>query len=465
MQPETPTILVIFGATGDLSKRKLFPALFSLSKKGMLPKKFKIVGFAREDLSDNNFQKFITKFAGSSSGPFARFATYQSGLFENPDAYRKLGEALIKIDEDFSACSNKLFHLAVAPKYYRTILENLAASGLTIPCSDGDGWTRVLVEKPFGENVETAQELDELLLKLFREEQIFRIDHYIARETMQNILTFRFSNRIFEPLWNNQYIEQVDIRLFEKEGVGERGDFYDDIGALRDVGQNHLLQMLAVIAMGHPQRFDAAPIRRERGKVLESLRIIKESEVSKYVSRGQYEGYRKLKGVKKGSKTETYFKIKAFIDNARWKGVPFYLESGKGLSENSVGIDIYFKAAVPCFCPPPHEEHTHQNMLSFNIKPTEGISIRFWTKKPGLTSDVEPKNLTFEYRGKHSPETMSEAYEKVISDCIKGEQMLFASTEEVVAAWRFVTTILNAWHKNKVPLVIYSKGSDIKSFK
>jgi len=457
---ETPTVIVIFGATGDLAKRKLFLALFSLFKQGMLPKKFKVVGFAKPELRDEEFKDLFGQAVKNHSTPFLKKITYQPGLFENKEAYQELGETLIKADKKFKTCANKLFYLAVAPKYFKIIFENLAASGLTIPCSDGEGWTRVLVEKPFGENIETAQELDELLSKLFREEQIFRIDHYLARETMQNILTFRFSNVIFEPLWNNQYIDKVEIKLLEKIGAGERGTFYDEIGALRDVGQNHLLQMLALIAMGHPQRFGTIPIRRERAKILESLRIIKEDEVSKFTARGQYEGFRKLQGVKRNSKTETYFKVKAFIDNARWKGTPFYLEAGKGMKENLVAVNIYFKSAEPCFCPPPHKGHKHQDMLSFIVKPREGITIRFWAKKPGLSNDVEPKNLTFWHKNKYVPQTMAEAYEKVLVDCIEGEQMLFTSTEEVVAAWRFISPILKAWEKDKVPLVSYKKGSE-----
>jgi len=458
---QTPTTLVIFGATGDLAKRKLFYALFSLFSQGMLPKKFRIVGFAKSELSDEDFQKFALRSSKSTEAALVKNATYQTGLFEDLEAYKKLGEILLATDKQFRTCSNKLFYLAVAPKYYKTIFENLSHSGLTISCSDGEGWTRVLVEKPFGEDAQTAQELDDLLSKLFREEQIFRIDHYLARETMQNILTFRFSNRIFEPLWNNQYIDKVELKLLEKEGVGERGTFYDEIGALRDVGQNHMLQMLALVAMGHPQRFDTTAIRRERAKILEALRPIKESEVGTYTTRGQYAGYKKLPGVRAGSSTETYFKLQAYVDNARWSGTPFYIEAGKGMKENVVELNVHFKAAIPCFCPPPHKGHMHQNMLSFQVKPRERIVLRFWAKKPGLTNDIESKNLAFEYGGRKTPETQAEAYEKVLFDCIQGEQMLFTSTEEVAAAWRFIVPVLSAWQKGKAPLRVYKKGAEL----
>ncbi len=448
MKKKIPITIVIFGATGDLARQKLFAALFSLFNHKLLPQKFKIIGFARSKLKDREFQKFIEESIKDKGVSFVKSAIYQPGLFEDPKAYIALGKVLAGVDKEFRACSNKLFYLAAAPKYYKTIFENLANSGLTIPCSDGNGWTRVLVEKPFGENIRAAQELDELLSRLFREEQIFRIDHYLARETMQNILTFRFSNRIFEPLWNNQHIEKVELKLLEKGGVGERGAFYDEIGALRDVGQNHMLQMLALVAMGNPQRFDASSIRRERAKILESLRLISESDIGKFTARGQYKGYRNLGGVRKNSSTETYFKVKTHIDSARWSGTPFFIESGKGLKENLVEINVHFKGK-------------HQNMLSFRVKPKEGIVLRFWAKKPGLQNDIEPKNLAFEYRDRKVPETQAEAYEKVLFDCIEGEQMLFASTEEVAAAWRFIMPILTGWQKGKAPLYFYKKGGDI----
>lgn len=462
MTPNAPTTLVIFGATGDLAKSKLFAALNSMFEKSMLPNKFAIIGFARSQLSDLDFREIIMRAAKAKSTKFASHALYQSGLFEDINAYKKLGEILLKRDEKFGTCANKLFYLAVAPKYYKTILENLSASGLTVPCVSEEGWTRILVEKPFGSDAKAARELDEFLARLFREEQIFRIDHYLARETMQNILSFRFSNAIFEPLWSNNYIERVEIKLLEKEDVGERGTFYDELGALRDVGQNHILQMLALVAMGHPQKFEAGPIRRERAKILAALREIKLDETAKYTVRGQYSGFRKLGGVKRDSKTETYFMAEVYIDNARWSGVPFYLEGGKGLIENRVEINIFFKAVAPCFCPPPHEEHHHQNMLSFQVKPREQISVRFWAKKPGVTFDIAPHNLSFEYKAGNAPETRADAYEKVLFDCIRGEQMLFATSEEVEAAWRFIMPILEGWSKEKAPLRIYKKGSSAK---
>jgi glucose-6-phosphate 1-dehydrogenase len=459
MKIKTPTTLVIFGATGDLARTKLFPALYSMFNKGMLTRDFRIVGFSRSQLTNLEFRKVISSALEVHVEKFANLARYQSGLFEDAPAYKNLGKLLLEIDDEFGACSSKLFYLGVAPKYYKTILENLSNSGLTIPCSDGDGWTRVLVEKPFGEDAKAAMDLDNSLAKLFHEEQIFRIDHYLARETMQNILSFRFSNAIFEPLWSNKHIDRVEIKLLEKDGVGERGTFYDEIGALRDVGQNHLLQMLALVAMGHPQKLKAEQIRRERTKVLEALREIKVSQVSKFSKRAQYDGFRKLVGVGEDSTTETYFRVEAYINNARWSGVPFYLESGKGLNEDRVEINVYFKAVSPCLCPPPHEDHVHQNMLSFAVKPREEIVIRFWTKKPGVDFEIEPRILAFRHEGDSASQTRSEAYEKVLFDCIAGEQMLFASSGEVAAAWRFTMPILRGWQKDRQGLLFYKKGT------
>ncbi|MBI1888798.1 MAG: glucose-6-phosphate dehydrogenase [Candidatus Spechtbacteria bacterium] len=463
MRIETPTIIVIFGATGDLAKSRLYGALFSLFQKKMLPSRFKIVGFARGAVSPSEFQSFILKSIRRKSAPlFIRSAAYVTGLFEELDAYKRSGKILLGFDREWKACSNKLFYLAVSPKYYKTIFENLARSGLSIPCSDGDGWTRVLVEKPFGHDLGTSEDLEEVLTKLFKEEQIFRIDHYLARETMQNILAFRFSNAIFEPLWNNTYIDRIEVKLLEKKGIGQRGILYDELGALRDVGQNHILQMLGLVAMDNPKVFETAAIRHERAKILEALRPMSEGDVKEHTVRGQYKGFRSVRGVRRDSQTETYFRIHAFVDNERWKGVPFYLESGKGLLENRVEINIYFKEIMPCFCPPPHTAHHHKNLLSFTVKPQEGIAIRFFAKKPGLHNDIEVRNLSFAYRVAAKPhETRAQAYQKVLFDCIAGEQMLFASSEEVRAAWRFITPILQGWEKNKSPLIIYNRGKEI----
>jgi len=453
--PTTPTIFVIFGITGDLAQRKLLPALLALYSKKLLPKRFAIVGFGRRFFTRDEFREFVRNEINIKHGQFKEedvkhfldHIIYEQGLFDSLEAYKLLAEKLTLIDKNFGQCSNKLFHLSVPPNLYEMILQNLSASGLTIPCGGNLGWTRVLVEKPFGSDSETAKKLDSLLADLFYEEQIFRIDHYLAKETMQNILAFRFANSLFEPLWSGRHISRVEIKLHEKIDVGDRGAFYDSIGALKDVGQNHILQMLAIIAMEQPECLDSKSIRNERAKVLEKLSTINSKNISQYAERGQYKGYREHTGVHRGSTTETFFRIIAHINNSRWKNVPFILESGKSLSESKVLIKVWFRD---------HEDDGHSNILTFNIQPQESIELKMWVKTPGFEMILEPKTMKFNYSD-FGPKNGTDAYEKVLFDAIIGDQTLFTSTEEVLYAWKFVTPIITAWEK--VPLVIYEKGS------
>lgn len=460
-----PTTMVIFGATGDLSQRKLLPALLDLYIKGMLPDPFRVVGFSRGAYTNEAFRTFIRKAIekkahGHSRAKIKTFlanACYQQGLFEDQPSYKELAELLEKLDEDFHICSNKLFYLAVPPSLYETIFEHLASSGLTIPCGPGEGWTRVLVEKPFGKDLDTATRLDNLLGKLFQEEQIFRIDHYLAKEAMQNILSFRFSNVLFEPIWSNQYIERVAITLHETLGMEGRGAFYDEVGALRDVGQNHILQMLSFIAMESPQILEAQAVRKERARILQSLKPIGGKDVANVTTRAQYKGFRKEEAVSPSSTTETYFRLEAHVQNERWKGVPFILESGKKMKETKTEITVFFKKTEACLCPPEAEKH-HQNILTFRIQPDEGISILFWAKKPGFSMELEPRHFSFSYHDSENTKRLPDAYERILYDCIKGDQILFTSTEEVAASWKFITPILKHWGKTK--LYEYTPGSD-----
>jgi glucose-6-phosphate 1-dehydrogenase len=335
----------------------------------------------------------------------------------------------------------------VPPHFYETILDRLSESGLTIPCGGDQGWTRVLVEKPFGSDIATAKKLDKKLADLFTEEQIFRIDHYLAKEALQNIVTFRFANSLFEPLWNAKYIDKVHIKLLEKEGIEGRGEFYDSIGALKDVGQNHILQILAIIAMKRPKSFTAVDIRKERAKILRALKGMSTKDVLKFGCRGQYDGYIGERGVNAVSQTETYFRLETHIADSRWKGVPFFLESGKCLAETKSEIDIYFK-------------NTHaadQNVLTFRIQPDEGIKIRFWVKTPGFSMEAVPKVLKFKYADSPSIATLPDAYERVLYDAIVGDQTLFTSTDEVMAAWKFITPISTALPS--LSLTLYKKGA------
>lgn len=461
-----PTVLVIFGATGDLSRRKLLPALFDLYSKGFLPTSFKIVGFSRRAFSHDDFREFALlaiseakkRYSKKQAADFLKYLRYQPGFFDNAPHYQNLAETLIVLDNDFGLCSNKLFYLATPPEFYETIFQNLAHSGLTISCGGAKGWTRVLVEKPFGKDIHAAQKLDQLLDLLFKEKQIFRIDHYLAKETAQNILAFRFSNALFDPVWNKDHISKVEIRLWEKEGVGVRGEYYDSVGALRDVGQNHILQMLALIAMENPGTLSAAALQEKHALLLEALRPITGGAIAQQTARGQYIGFKREKGVASRSTTETFFRIVAYIDNARWQGVPFHLESGKGMSESKTEIIIYFKRPVACLCPP-EDEHNHRNVLTFRIQPDESISILFWAKKPGFDFNLERKRLSFHYHDSVDVRRLPNAYERILFDCIRGDQTLFNGTRELQAAWKFITPIIDGW--GATPLVEYEKGGPV----
>ncbi|GIW66506.1 MAG: hypothetical protein KatS3mg095_0404 [Candidatus Parcubacteria bacterium] len=461
-----PTIFIIFGATGDLSKKKIVPALFHLFKKNKLPKYFKIIGFGRRYWDNKNFQEYVLDILKAHKDSpvktckeFCLLFSYHQGLFENKENYFSLQTKLKAIDENWKICSNKLFYLAVPPKYYETILRNLKISGLTEPCSPEEGWSRILIEKPFGKDLKTAEKLDALLGKFFKEIQIYRIDHYLAKEMVQNILTFRFSNDIFEKIWNKDNIEKVEIRLLEKIGVEDRGAFYDGLGALRDVGQNHLLQILALLTMDNPIKFSADNIRNKRAEILKYLIPPSIEEIKNFSYRAQYLGYRKIKDVKPKSNTETYFKIRAFLSHPRWQGVPFILESGKRLKEQIKEIIITFEHTKPCLCPPKEKIH-YKNKLKIAIEPEEKITIAFYSKKPGLEFLIQENDLSFLLRQKVKRIQYTEEYEKLLYDCIVGDQTLFVTTEEVKAMWQFIDPIIKTWNRNLVPLRFYQPDSD-----
>ncbi|MDP4007145.1 MAG: glucose-6-phosphate dehydrogenase [bacterium] len=461
-----PTVFVILGATGDLMRRKLIPALFHHYQEGLLPKMFQIVGFSRDVLTKESFQAMVQEMTKAKvAAPkekideFSRFFVYQQGVFEEKEGYKSLAQFLGMRDRDWKTCSNKLFYIAAHPQHYKTILQNLKSSGLTKPCSPEEGWTRIIVEKPFGKDLKTAQELDRLLGKLFREEQIYRMDHYLGKETVQNILAFRFSNSFLEPAWNKDWIESVCIRLLEADGIGDRGIFYDGIGAFRDVGQNHMLQLLALFLMETPSSFDGDAVRQARAEVLKALKAPKGSAVLEKTARGQYEGYQGEQNVAADSKTETYFRIITSLNNARWKGVPITLESGKAMEKDLVEAQITFRHPTPCLCP---DKNRHQkNVLRYTIEPDEGVKMSFWVKKPGSKMQIEERSFSFNYREAFKGDEFQEAYERLLLNIIQGDQTLFVSTEEIMASWKFVDSIVRGWDKAKVPLVSYLKGAPV----
>ncbi|MCH7952171.1 glucose-6-phosphate dehydrogenase [Patescibacteria group bacterium] len=454
-----PTVLVIFGATGDLTRRKLMPALFDLFRQQLLPKLIRVIGFSRRPLSQSAFREMMKKAVSPKEGwdGFAKILHYHQGTFEDSSGYKKLAARIGKADRDWKGCINALFYLATPPTFYKQILEHLASSGLMEACSPQEGWTRILVEKPFGKDLASAQKLDRKLGELFREEQIFRIDHFLGKETIQNIMAFRFGNPIFEPIWNRTYVERVEVRLLETLGIEGRGAFYDGIGALRDVGQNHLLQMVALTAMEPPASFEPEAVRNERVKVFQSIRCIEPSDVGRYTVRGQHSGYTDEEGVSSRSHTETYFRIKFFINNTRWEDVPFFLESGKRLDRDLTEVSVFFhEIAHHLF---PHQpKQFEQNILRLRIQPDEAISLRLLVKRPGIAMQLDPQELRFDYRSSFE-ERFVEAYEKVLLDCIAGDQTIFARSDGIEASWEFITKIIHGWQKDGAPLHVYEPGS------
>ena len=456
-----PTIFVIFGVTGDLAARKLLPALLALYAKRRLPQRFSVIGFSRRSFSREEFRELIRSRLNIKPGEFKEedvkhfldHMSYEQGVFNDPNAYRRLAMRISEIDNRWGQCSNKLFHLSVPPSLYQDILNNLSSSDLTEPCADETGWTRVLIEKPFGHDLETARDLDKLLGKLFKEEQIFRIDHYLAKEALQNIIAFRFANSLFEPIWRAGFVDKIHVKLFEQDGVGDRGDSYNEVGALKDVGQNHMLMMLAAIAMDRPRSFSSADIRSARAQVMKKFDVAPISAQKQCAARGQYMGYQMEQGVPKGSQIETYFRLKACVNNSRWKGVPIFLESGKALAESRTEIDVYFKS------PKKGAGADEQNIITFRIQPDEGIKIKFFVKTPGYDFKTEPKPLKFKYAEQGSPEWNQKLtdYERLIHDAFIGDQTLFASTDEIMSSWKFVENVLRTW--DKIPLTMYQKGA------
>ena len=440
------TTIVLFGATGDLAKRYLFPSLYDLYSRKMLPEQFHIVAFARKDFCEETFRQYVIDEVNIDDKDFLKHIRYVQGDMMKQEGYKTLGDFLNACDGEMGVCSNKLFYLSIPPQLFDDVFDHLKLSGLTTPCAnpedDAQSWARVLVEKPFGFNQEEARYLDTKLGKIFDESQVYRIDHYLAKETVQNILTFRFANMFFDPAWNHEYIESVEILMHESVTAEDRGSFYDGIGALRDMGQNHILQMLALVAMEDPKDLDQDKIREARAEVLSKLSIRKDSEDNKMVSRAQYGGYRETEGVEDDSQTETFFRIELLINNDRWQGVPFILESGKGLPKKHTEIKINFKERTSCVCEVGDTNHTNQ--IVFRIQPNEGIGAKFWVKKPGFTFETEEKDLTFDYS---QDDRLPNAYERVLFDAIRGDQTLFASTDEVTAQWNIIMPILTEWQK------------------
>ena len=454
-----PLQIVILGGSGDLAKRKLIPALVDLHARGRLPLDLNLIGLARTPRSDEDYRSFVTEaisvhdpsYQQSAVDAFCEKVSYLSGNFNQPESYQQLDSALNAYEEKIGSATNKIFYLAVPPQHYEEIL--LALSHCQSAKEEGEGWSRVLIEKPFGSNLQTAQKLDEKLSNLFKESQIFRIDHYLAKEAVQNIMSFRFANPLLRAVWNKENISAVHIRMHETIDVGSRADFYEGVGALRDVGQNHLLQLLALTAMEEPESYSAKDVRNRRAEILETLRSIPETELSERVLRGQYKGYREAAGVREESDTETYFELLLELDHDNWRGVPFYLTAGKGLDREEVSVEVTFKNEQQLFGD--QSCSTQENIVRMEISPQQALSLTLNAKAPGLQFQFEPRALSFVCQ--EGEEEITNSYEKVLYDCIIGDHMLFTETEEVLAAWKFVSPILEIW--NQLPLHTYEKGS------
>jgi glucose-6-phosphate 1-dehydrogenase len=456
------TLIVIFGASGDLTWRKLIPALYNNFKKERLPQReTSIVGFARRPYTDDEFREHLRDGVEKNSPEtfdkavwdrFAPALRYCSGNFDNPEDFERLDAFLGDLDDD--SC-NRLYYLATAPEFYMPIVSFLGQAGMARQ-RDGGGWRRIIVEKPFGSDLASARALNKGLHGVFEEHQIYRIDHYLGKETSQNILFFRFANTIYEPVWNRRYVDSVQITVAETIDVGHRGDYYDSAGVLRDMFQNHLLQLLALVAMEPPSSFNADAVRNEKVKVFESIRpVALENTV-----RAQYEGYRGSKGVAADSQTPTFAVLKLFIDNWRWKGVPFYIRSGKALERKTSEIIIQFQRPPHLlFHLPPGSVFT-PNILSICIQPDEGIHLRFEAKVPDSDQDMRSVDMDFHYMDSFDGAALPDAYERLLLDALEGDASLFTRSDGIEGSWKLIDAVMAGWEKeNRPPLVTYPRGS------
>ena len=471
-----PSTVVLFGASGDLTKRKLVPALYNLERDGLLPSKLLIVGVARRDKSDADFREEMKEGVKKHSrsltegdplwDEFASRIHYHTGPFEEPEMYAQLGRRLDQLERGLGLPGNRLFYLATSPEHFAPVVKLLDEAGLAH--GKNGAWTRVVVEKPFGKDLETARALNRQLLEHLDEKQIYRIDHYLGKETVQNIILFRFANEIFEALWNRKYIDHVQITVAEEIGVEGRGGYYDQAGALRDMVQNHMFQVLSLVAMEPPVKLEADAIRDEKVKVLKAIRRIAPEEVDRHVIRAHYgpgamlgkkvPGYLEEQGVPRGSVTETYVAMRLEIGSWRWAGVPFLLRSGKRLPKRSSEVYVQFRRPPLDLFGEKAAREAAPNALMINIQPDEGISIRFVAKAPGPDIDVRPVKMDFRYGtsfGVPSPE----AYERLLLDAMAGDSTLFTRKDEVEAAWTFITDIHEGWRRSERPPLEYAAGT------
>jgi glucose-6-phosphate 1-dehydrogenase len=451
--------LVIFGASGDLTNRKLIPALHSLDCEDRLAPEMKVLGVARSHLSNEQFRdqlcEGVAKFGRLEPLAWENFSQrlfYMPGGYDDPQTYRHLAARLDDWDRQNDTTGNRLFYLAIPPELYPVVVGRLGEAGLN---RNSSGWTRIIIEKPFGRDLSSAGELNDVVHAYFGEEQVYRIDHYLGKETVQNIMAFRFANYIFEEMWGRNYVDHVQITAAEDVGVERRGGYYDQAGVLRDMVQNHLLQLVALTAMEPPAKMNAKALRDEKVKVLQAVHPL---AVKKMVM-GQYRGYRQERGVAPDSATPTYVALKLFVDNWRWQGVPFYLRTGKGLARKNTEITLQFKR-VPHLIFTDGDAGLPANQLSICIQPDEGMHLRFALKVPGAEMRTSPVNMDFNYQDFFGEQGLPDAYERLLLDALHGDASLFARSDEILRAWELITPILKGWDaQDDRHLCFYDLGS------
>ncbi|MDN5790228.1 MAG: glucose-6-phosphate dehydrogenase [Micrococcales bacterium] len=460
-----PCSLVLFGVTGDLARKKLMPAVYDLANRGLLPPGFSLVGFARRDWATEDFGKVVhdairrharTPFREDVWRNLAEGFRFVPGTFDDPAAFGLLAETVEQLDADRGTGGNHAFYLSIPPGFFAQVCEQLERCGLTR--TEGDSWRRVIIEKPFGHDLASAQELNSIVEGVFPADSIFRIDHYLGKETVQNLLALRFANQLFEPVWNAHYVDHVQITMAEDFGIGGRAGYYDGIGAARDVMQNHLLQLLALTAMEEPVSFDATALRAEKEKVLSAVRLPR--DLNEGSARGQYArgwqgveevaGYLEEDGVDEGSATETYAAVALGVDTRRWAGVPFYLRTGKRLGKRVTEIAVVFKRAPHLPFDDTATEELGQNAIVIRVQPDEGVTIRFGSKVPGGQMEVRDVTMDFGY-GSSFTEASPEAYERLILDVLLGDPPLFPRHQEVEEAWRILDPLIKHWARRGAP--------------
>lgn len=454
------TTIIIFGASGDLTQRKLIPSLFNLFRKRRTPKKFQIVGYGGTPFTDEQFREHLYKgmkeFAGYEFSDadwdiFSPNLHYLTGKYTEKSDFENLARYL---NESEGGDANRLFYMAIPPTLFPAIVENLNTTG---QLHENGGWRRVVLEKPFGTDLASAIELNKQVHKSLKETQIYRIDHYLGKETVQNILFTRFANTIFEPIWNRTYIDHVQITVAEKVGLEHRAGFYDGVGVLRDMFQNHLLQLLTLVAMEPPASFSASHLRNEKVKVLSAIQPMTPEQVSANTVRAQYKGYREEEKVNPKSTTPTYAALRLYINNWRWKGVPFYLRSGKNLAEKQTQIIIQFKEPPLAMFP---MQAMKPNLLVLNLQPHEGVHLRFEAKAPDTVNETRSVDMEFMYAEAFGETAIPESYERLLLDALQGDASLFTRADEVETAWSLIDPILQTWETHQTPpLAVYKPGS------